>query len=131
MRISDWSSDVCSSDLGARLVQAAGQRLVERLDDERRLAAAGDAGDAGEGAERNRRIDLLQVVRGGAEDADLLARVALAAQARYLDLAPAREVLPGQALRVLHALLGLAAGDHPAPVPPGARAHVATFIGPA
>src|SRR3546814_5867863 len=132
MRISDWSSDVCSSDLrvgarraadrrlvdvddlvdvldpldgvvgagkGARLVQAAGQRLVERLDDERRLAAAGDAGDAGEGAERNRRIDLLQVVRGGAEDADLLARVALAAQARYLDLAQAREVLPGQALR--------------------------------
>src|SRR3546814_3049514 len=108
MRISDWSSDVCSSDLGARLVQAAGQRLVERLDDERRLAAAGDAGDAGEGAERNRRIDLLQVVRGGAEDADLLARVALAAQARYLDLAQAREVLPGQALRVLHDLLGLA-----------------------
>src|SRR3546814_4350583 len=103
MRISDWSSDVCSSDLrvgarraadrrlvdvddlvavldpldgvvgagkGARLVQAAGQRLVERLDDERRLAAAGDAGDAGEGAERHRRIDLLQVVRGGAEAAD-------------------------------------------------------------
>src|SRR3546814_12232328 len=102
MRISDWSSDVCSSDLGARLVQAAGQRLVERLDDERRLAAAGDAGDAGEGAERNRRIDLLQVVRGGADDADPLARVAIAAQARYLALAQARAVLHGQDLRVLY-----------------------------
>src|SRR3546814_18424156 len=85
MRISDWSSDVCSSDLrvgarraadrrlvdvddlvdvldpldgvvgagkGARLVQAAGQRLVERLDDESRLAAAGEAGDAGRSEER-------------------------------------------------------------------------------
>src|SRR3546814_17867969 len=44
---------VVGAGKGARLVQAAGQRLVERLDDERRLAAAGDAGDAGEGAERN------------------------------------------------------------------------------
>src|SRR3546814_10123272 len=69
------------------------------------------------------------VVRGGAEDADLLARVALAAQARYLDLAQAREVLPGQALRVLHDLLGLADGDHPAAVDAGARAHVDQVVG--
>src|SRR3546814_11501717 len=32
MRISDWSSDVCSSDLGQRLEQAAvGERLNQRL----------------------------------------------------------------------------------------------------
>ena len=37
----------------ARAVEAAGQRLVERLDDQRGFAAARDAGDAGEGAERN------------------------------------------------------------------------------
>src|SRR5262249_55498884 len=30
--------------------EAARERLVERLDDERRLATAGEAGDAGEGA---------------------------------------------------------------------------------
>ena len=37
----------------ARAVQPRGQRLVERLDDQRGLAAAGHAGDAGEGAERD------------------------------------------------------------------------------
>src|SRR3546814_8711641 len=41
--------------VGARLVPAARQRLVERLDEEGRLAAAGGAGEAGEGAERARR----------------------------------------------------------------------------
>ena len=36
--------------------------LVERVDEQRRLAAAGDAGDAGEQAERNLGGDVLQVV---------------------------------------------------------------------
>ena len=39
----------------ARAVQPAGDGLVDRVDQERRLAAAGDAGDGGEGAERDRR----------------------------------------------------------------------------
>ena len=36
-----------------RAVQPPRRRLVERIDDERRFAAARDAGDAGEHAERN------------------------------------------------------------------------------
>src|SRR3546814_14874722 len=32
MRISDWSSDVCSSDLGSRVRRETGQRLLNRLE---------------------------------------------------------------------------------------------------
>src|SRR3546814_9942744 len=67
--------------------------------------------DAGEGAERDRRVDVLQVVLAGAEDSDRLARVPLAADARHLDLAQPGEVLAGQAFGVPHDLLGQADGD--------------------
>src|SRR3546814_20347008 len=42
MRISDWSSDVCSSDLGKRLVRIGGDRgvsLAERIASQFRLLA--------------------------------------------------------------------------------------------
>src|SRR5262249_26608661 len=42
-------------------VELAGERLVERLDDEGGLAAARNPGDAGEGAERDVDTDVLQV----------------------------------------------------------------------
>src|SRR3546814_7573509 len=35
MRISDWSSDVCSSDLGDRVAAGLGGTAVEQRDDER------------------------------------------------------------------------------------------------
>jgi hypothetical protein len=53
----------------ARAVELARDRLVERVDDERRLAAARDAGDAGEGAERDLGGDVLQIVAARADDA--------------------------------------------------------------
>src|SRR3546814_10100123 len=112
MRISDWSSDVCSSDLGAadrRLVDVdhlvamlkPGQRVVrprdepravqrprragvERVDDEARLARARQAGDAGEGAERDRRGDTPKVVRPRALQHQVEA-VSRAAVRRHLD----------------------------------------------
>jgi hypothetical protein len=49
----------------ARVVQFARDGLVERVDQKRRLAAAGDAGDRREQAERNFRGDVLQVVAAG------------------------------------------------------------------
>src|SRR3546814_12722794 len=49
MRISDWSSDVCSSDLRAGVIAAfgVGRHLALEVADERRniLDAAGQAGD--------------------------------------------------------------------------------------
>ncbi len=45
----------CSAGMLARAHEAARGRLVERLDQEGRLAAAGHAGDGGEDAERDRR----------------------------------------------------------------------------
>src|SRR3546814_10018483 len=85
--------------------------------------------DAGEGAERDRRVDVLQVVLAGAEDSDRLARVPLAADARHLDLAQPGEVLAGQAFGVPHDLLGQADGDPLAAVDAGARAHVDQVVG--
>src|SRR3546814_19622750 len=58
MRISDWSSDLCSSDLLPLCAQRRGQgreqvgvepgraRVFQRIADERRRGAAGDAGQA-------------------------------------------------------------------------------------
>src|SRR3546814_16183077 len=71
MRISDWSSDVCSSDLA---VERAGGGRIEGVDRQRRFARARDAGDAGEGAERELRIDIPEVVGARALDGEVLAR---------------------------------------------------------
>ncbi len=54
----------------ARAVELARDRLVERVDQQRRLAAAGDAGDAGEQAERDFGGDVLEVVAARVDDLD-------------------------------------------------------------
>ena len=119
----------------ARIVEPLGQRLVERLDDQRALAAARHAGDAGEGAERDAGRHVLQVVFLGALDGEP-APAALAPLWRRLaprlgdrDLAKAGEVLAGEAGAVAHHVLGRALGDHvaamrgrrPGPCRPGGR----------
>ena len=52
----------------ARAVQRLGELVVENVFDQRALAAAADAGDGGERAERNRDVDVLEVVVAGADD---------------------------------------------------------------
>src|SRR4029077_2911949 len=49
-----------------RLVQPVGDRVVQGLVDQGRLARAGDAGDAAEDPDRDRHVDLLEVVFAGA-----------------------------------------------------------------
>src|SRR3546814_5260376 len=85
MRISDWSSDVCSSDLvlGQVLAQLAGGALVRRLGHARHHAA-----EAGEHVDR-------RVVVGGGE----LARehdVAVEDRAHFLDDRVAAVLVLGQ-----------------------------------
>ena len=72
-----------------RAVELARDGLVERVDDERRLAAAGDAGDAGEGAERDLGGDVLQVVAARADELQH-ARFAAACGAAPAPSRPAR-----------------------------------------
>ena len=74
----------------ARVVEPLGERLVQGLDDQGRLAAARDAGDAAEGAERDLGGDVLQIVPARVEDAEDLARMADAAHRRHRDLRACR-----------------------------------------
>ena len=73
-----------------RPVQPVGDRLVEHLVDERRLARARHAGDAAEHAERDLDVDVLQVVLRGALDRDVAARLAPLARASRSRACPAR-----------------------------------------
>src|SRR5690606_7354994 len=72
----------------ARAVQAHRGVLVERLDGQRRLAAARDARHADEPAERELRRHLLEVVARGLDHGQLLA-VPVAPEPRHRDLARA------------------------------------------
>ena len=71
-----------------RAVQAVGDRAVEDLVDERRLARARDAGDAGEDAERELDVDALEVVLARAADDELAARRAALRPARRSSARP-------------------------------------------
>ena len=51
----------------AGVVEFSRDRLVEGVDQQRRLAAAGDAGDAGEQPQRNFRRDVFQIVAAGVD----------------------------------------------------------------
>src|SRR3546814_21182011 len=103
MRISDWSSDVCSSDL---------------------------AGDRGEQPRGDRQVDILEVVARRAEQLELHLRVGLVALFRYVELPLAAQVLAGQrARRFKH--VGVAAfGNDFAAVYAGTGADVDDVVGP-
>ena len=90
----------------AGAVETAGEGLVERLDDERGLAAAGDAGNAGEDAERDFGGNVLQVVAGRADDADHLLLVGPAAFCGDGDFFLAGEILAGDGALVRHQVFG-------------------------
>src|SRR5260370_4797385 len=108
------------------------QRLVERLDDQRTLAAARYAGDAGEGAEWDAGRDVLQVVLAHALDRQPAAAFGgrLAADLGDGDLPEARQVLTGKAGAVAHHLLGGALGDDVAAMRARAPPHADQIVRP-
>ena len=139
--IGDWSTwmtlstcsmpliRVCRPGHRAGVVDLLGQRRVEDVVDQRRLARAGDAGDRAEDAEREAHVDVAQVVLLGAVDGEL---AALGARAAYLgdrDLAAAGEVLAGHRVGVLVEVLDRAAVDDLAAVLAGAGADVDDPVG--
>ncbi len=112
----------------AGAVEPARQRLVERVDQERRLAAAGHAGDAGEQAERNFGSDVFQIVAAGADHLEHALRI-FRPPLRHGDLAHAVEILAGQRVRIGHDVGGRAFGDDLAAVHAGAGADVDDVVG--
>ena len=114
--IGDWSMSmilsICSSPsmrscgrgAFAGVVELARDGLVERVDQQRRLAAAGDAGDAGEQPQRNFRRDVLQVVAAGVDHLDgaaMVRRPPLGDRDRQF----AGEIFAGQRIRIAHDVL--------------------------
>ena len=110
-------------------VELAGERLVQRLDDQRGLAAAGDAGDAGERAERDRGGDVLEIVSRRAFDDEAARALGDGAAFRYRDFARAVEIVRRQAFRVRHHFGRRAFGDDLAAMHTGGRAHVDDMVG--
>ena len=111
----------------AGIVQLARDRLVERVDQQGRLAAAGDAGDAGEQAERNLGRDVLQIVAAGVDHLDgaaMVRRPPVGHRHRKLT----GEVLAGQRFRVAHDLVGRAFRDDVAAMHAGAGADIEHVI---
>ena len=114
---------------GARAVELPGQRLVQDVVHQRRLARARHAGDRHQAAERERHVHAAQVVLGRALDRDLAALAALPARPGHRDGLPSGQVGAGQRVRAGQQL-GDRAGDHDvAAVLPRPRADVHYPVG--
>ncbi len=111
------------------VVQPASRGLIEGLDGEGGLAAAGHPGDAGEHAHRDLAGDVLQIVAPGADDLQQLLLVDGPALFRHRDFARPGQILAGQAFRVGHDVGWLALGDDLAAMNAGGRAHVDHMVG--
>src|SRR5690348_2198381 len=118
---------VVLAGLFAGAVELARRGVVERVDDQRRLAAAGYAGNAGHRAQRDVDRQILEVVGARALDAQSLA-VALAPQLRYRDLLVAGQILRGEARRIALHLVGRAGRDDLASMNTRTRAHIDEVI---
>ncbi len=139
--IGDWSMSItlsicskpsirsCSAGIFARAHDAARGRLVERLDQEGRLAAARNAGHRGEDAERNRGRDVLQIVAAGADDLDFLALLRLAPLGGNGNAEFAGQIFAGQRLRIGHDVLRRALRHDLAAVDAGGRADIDDIVG--
>ena len=120
---------VVGAGLDAGCEHAPRRGSVERVDDQRGLAATGDAGDAGEGAEPERRVDVGEVVGAGAAHGDPLALLAGARRRRQRDRLRTAEVAAGEARCACDDRRGLAFGHDLAAVDAGAGPHVHYVVG--
>ena len=107
----------------ARAVELAGELAVQDLGHERALARARHAGHGDEPPERERDVDVLEVVGPGAADDELLA-AALPAAGRDRDHLLAAQVGAGDRARLAEERLERAVGDDLAAVLARSRADV-------
>ncbi len=113
----------------AGVVDLLGQRGVEDVVDQRRLAGARDAGDGAEDAQREADVHVLQVVLARPVDRQLATDGAGAAYGGDGDLASPREVLPGHRVGVGEQVLDGARVDDLATVLAGAGTDVDDPVG--
>ena len=118
----------CGAGASLGVVELARDRLVERVDQQGRLAAAGDAGDAGEQAERNFRGDVFQIMPARADQLEGAARIERA-PLRDRHHLRAGEVLAGERMGRGHDVGGRALGDDVAAMHAGAGADVDHVVG--
>ena len=90
---------------GTVAVQLLGQRVVQDLVDQRGLAGPGHAGHRDQAAQRERHVDVAQVVLGGALDHDLAALVRLPPLLWHRDRCPAGQVSAGKRALVVRPAL--------------------------
>ena len=119
----------CGAGASLRAVELARDRLVERVDQQRRLAAAGDAGDAGEQAERDLGGDVLEVVAAGVDDLQRAARVASAAARGIGTISSPERYLPVSEFGVGDDVVDAALRDDLAAMDAGAGADVDHIVG--
>ena len=112
----------------ARTVELARGRLVERVDQERGLAAAGDAGDAGEETERDLGGDVLEIVAARTDHPQGPSQVR-GPPLRNRNRALAREIFAGDRRGRGHEIRDAALRDDLTAVDPGAGADVDHVIG--
>ncbi len=110
-------------------IQLAGQRLVERLDDKRGLATPGDACNCRERAERDGRVDILEVVSGRAFYGQRAGFLLEAPLGRNGNLFLAIEEGAGEAVFIGDDLFRRPLADNLAAMDTGARAHIDDMVG--
>ena len=111
-----------------RAAHGVGQRRVQHVAQQGRLARSRHAGDHREGAQGQVHVDLLEVVLAGAHHAQQVA-VAGPPPGRQVDAAGARQVAAGHGSARRHHLLQRAGGGDVAAVDPGARSQVDDVVG--
>ena len=119
---------VVGARLDAGCEHATRRRAVEGIDDERGLAAAGDAGDTGEGAEPEGDVDGREVVRPRAAHGDPLALLAGPRDRRDRDRLRAAEIAAGEAVGTCDDRRRLAFRHDLAAVDAGAGPHVHDIV---
>ena len=104
------------------------ERFVEHVVNQRGFAGTGDAGHGDHGAEREHHVDIAQVVRARAKDAQKTAR-RLAPQRRNGNAQFAVEITRGERVRRIQEMLARAAKKQLAAQFAGARSEVEHVIG--
>src|ERR1700686_2068513 len=111
-----------------RLPLGRGQRPIENVMQQRRFSRAGNAGNRHQHAERDFKIDTLQVVRTSAGDAEFV-QPRLAAFRRNLDVKFVGKITASERVRHLYDVAVGARGDDSSAIFSSARAEVENAVG--
>ena len=110
------------------LALGAQQRGVQHVLHERRFAGPRHTGNAHQALERDRNVDVLEIVIGGSNELDLCAIDRHGNRRGPIGTLAACEIIPGERTRVRHQLRGRAKEDDPPAVLAGPRSDVERMV---